>query len=141
VDSNPFALLIYPDDLDWIETGSSNAMKVLRVSEETNGWTALIKAAAGTVNARHRHLGPADFFVISGSIEYRGGFARAGAWVYEPAGVLHEATSHPEETVYLANVHGPIAMLDDNDNVIRISDGASMAKLAASAGRTATSVA
>ena len=37
--------------------------------------------------------------------------------MYEPAGVVHEATSHPAETVYLANVHGPIAMLDDNDNV------------------------
>ena len=132
MESNPFALLINTDDLDWIETGSGNAMKVLRVSEETNAWTALIKASAGTVNARHRHLGPADFFVLSGSIEYRGGFARAGDWVYEPAGVLHEATSHPEDTVYLANVHGPIAMLDENDNVIRISDGASLAKLAAS---------
>ena len=131
MDSNPFARLIDPDDLDWIETGSGNAMKVLRVSEETGSWTALIKAAAGTVNARHRHLGPADFYVISGSIEYRGGFARAGSWVYEPAGVVHEATSHPEETVYLANVHGPIAMLDENDNVVRVSDGASMAKLGA----------
>jgi anti-sigma factor ChrR (cupin superfamily) len=132
VDSNPFALLIDPDDLEWIGTGSGNAMKVLRVSQETGGWTALIKAAAGTVNARHRHLGPADFFVLSGSIEYRGGFARAGSWVYEPAGALHEATTHPEDTVYLANVHGPIAMLDDDDNVIRVSDGASMARLAPS---------
>jgi anti-sigma factor ChrR (cupin superfamily) len=132
VDSNPFALLIDPDGMDWIDTGSGNAMKVLRVSEETNAWTALIKASAGTVNARHRHLGPADFFVISGSIEYRGGFARAGSWVYEPAGALHEATTHPEDTVYLANVHGPIAMLDDDDRVIRISDGSSMAKLAPS---------
>jgi len=131
MDSNPFARLIDPDDLEWIETGSGNAMKVLRVSEESGSWTALIKAAAGTVNARHRHLGPADFYVISGSIEYRGGFARAGSWVYEPAGVVHEATSHPEETLYLANVHGPIAMLDESDNVVRISDGASMAKLAA----------
>jgi anti-sigma factor ChrR (cupin superfamily) len=136
VDSNPFALLIDPDGLDWIDTGSGNAMKVLRVSEETNGWTALIKAAAGTVNARHRHLGPADFYVISGSIEYRGGFARAGSWVYEPAGVLHEATTHPEETIYLANVHGPIAMLDADDRVVRISDGDTMAKLLAT--RTTT---
>ena len=131
MDSNPFARLIDPDELDWIETGSGNAMKVLRVSEETGSWTALIKAAAGTVNARHRHLGPADFYVISGSIEYRGGFARAGSWVYEPAGVVHEATSHPEETVYLANVHGPIAMLDEHDKVVRVSDGSSMAKLQA----------
>ena len=32
-----------------------------------------------------------------------------GDWIYEPNGAEHEATHHPEETVYLANVHGAIA--------------------------------
>jgi quercetin dioxygenase-like cupin family protein len=61
------------------------------------------------VNPPHTHLGPADFYVISGGFDYRGGSARAGDWVYEPAGAVHEATTHPVDTVYLANVYGPVA--------------------------------
>jgi anti-sigma factor ChrR (cupin superfamily) len=127
--TDPFAALIDTEALEWAPTAGGNALKVLRVSEETGAWTALIKAAAGTVNPRHRHLGPADFLVLSGRMEYRGGVATAGCWVYEPAGALHEATTHPEETVYLANVHGPIAYLDDAGNVVRVSDGASLRAL------------
>ena len=109
MDIEGFGTLINPDDLDWIETPGGNSLKVLRVSEETGSYTALFKAEAGTTNPPHVHLGPADFYVISGVMEYRGGVSKAGDWIYEPNGAEHEATHHPEETVYLANVHGPIA--------------------------------
>jgi 2,4'-dihydroxyacetophenone dioxygenase len=125
---NPFATLVDTDAIEWLEPthGGGNALKVLWVSEETGAWSALIRAKAGTVNPAHTHLGPADFFVISGSMEYRGGFARAGAWVYEPAGAVHEATTHPEDTVYLANVRGPIAYHDADGKVTHVSNGESM---------------
>jgi anti-sigma factor ChrR (cupin superfamily) len=134
MDVNPFASLIDTEALDWIPTGGGNSLKILRVSEETGAWSALINAKAGTVNPRHRHLGPADFLVLSGSIEYRGGFAKAGCWVYEPAGAVHDATSHSEDTVYLANVYGPIAYLNDEGGVIGVSDGESMRQLGRKAG-------
>jgi anti-sigma factor ChrR (cupin superfamily) len=134
MDVNPFASLIDTEALEWIPTGGGNSLKILRVSEETGSWSALINAKAGTVNPRHRHLGPADFLVLSGSIEYRGGFAKAGSWVYEPAGAIHDATSHSEDTIYLANVHGPIAYLNDEGGVISVSDGESMRALGRKAG-------
>ena len=134
MDSNPFASLIDTEALEWIPTASGNSLKILRVSEETGAWSALIKAQAGTVNPRHKHIGPADFLVLSGSIEYRGGLATPGCWVYEPAGVIHDATSHPEETVYLANVHGPIAYLDAEGGITHLSDGDSMRELGRRAG-------
>lgn len=109
MDIEGFGTLVNTDDLDWVETPGGNALKVLRVSEETGSWTALFKSAAGTTNPPHIHLGPADFYVLSGVLEYRGGTARAGDWIYEPNGAEHEATHHPEETIYLANVHGAIA--------------------------------
>ena len=109
MDIDGFGSLVTPDDLDWVEVPGGNSIKVLRVSEESGSWTALFKAEAGTVNPPHVHLGPADFYVLSGVLEYRGGVARAGDWIYEPNGAVHEATTHPEETVYLANVHGAIA--------------------------------
>ena len=109
MDIDGFGSLVQTDELDWVAVPGGNSLKVLRVSEETGSYTALFKAEAGTVNPPHIHLGPADFYVISGVLEYRGGVARAGDWIYEPNGAEHEATSHPEETVYLANVHGAIA--------------------------------
>ena len=104
-----FGTLVHPDELEWVETPGGNAVKVLRVSPETGSWSALFRAAKGTVNPPHVHLGPADFFMLSGVMEYRGGVSRAGDWIYEPNGAEHESTHHPEETLYLANVHGAIA--------------------------------
>lgn len=117
-----FGLLVRPDDAKWVETEGGNALQVLRVSEETGSWSALFRAAAGTVNPPHVHLGPADFYVIQGSMEYRGGTARAGDWVYEPNGAEHEATTHPEDTVYLANVHGPIAFYGEDGAIAYVQD-------------------
>ena len=106
---NSFGTLVHPDDLPWIETPGGNALKVMRVSAESGSWTALFRAAKGTTNPPHIHLGPADFYMLSGVMEYRGGVSRAGAWIYEPNGAEHDSTYHPEETIYLANVHGAIA--------------------------------
>jgi 2,4'-dihydroxyacetophenone dioxygenase len=103
------AALVRTNEQEWIDSGGGNQFKVLRISKETGAWSALIKAPAGQVNPPHTHLGPADFYVISGGFDYRGGSARAGDWVYEPAGAVHEATTHPVDTVYLANVYGPVA--------------------------------
>jgi len=135
--TDPFATLVDTDDLDWIETPGGNALKVLWVSEETGAWSALIKAKAGTVNPAHTHLGPADFYVLSGSMEYRGGLAKAGSWVYEPAGAVHDATTHPEDTVYLANVRGPIAYHGPDGRISHVTNGDAM-KQAIAARRAAS---
>ncbi len=124
-----FGLLIRPDDLKWTETAGGNSIKVLRVSEETGSWSALFRAAKGTTNAPHIHLGPADFYMIEGVLEYRGGVARAGDWIYEPNGAVHESTHHPEETIYLANVHGGIAFTGENQEILGISDWRAMKAL------------
>ncbi len=126
-----FGLHIPPDELDWIETPGGNALKVLRVSAESGSWSALFRAARGTTNAPHIHLGPADFYMISGVMEYRGGVARAGDWIYEPNGAEHDATHHPEETVYLANVHGAIAFYGEGRSIVGISDWRAMQALQA----------
>jgi len=116
------AALVRTNDQEWIDTGTGNSFKVLRISKETGAWSALIKAPKGQVNPAHTHLGPADFYVISGGFDYRGGSARAGDWVYEPAGAVHEATTHPEDTVYLANVYGPVAFHGKDGTYAHILD-------------------
>ncbi len=69
------AALVRTKEQRWIDAGNGNQFLVLRISKETGAWSALIKAAAGTVNPPHTHLGPADFYVISGGFDYRGGSA------------------------------------------------------------------
>ncbi len=123
---DPFALLVDTEATAWDETGGGNALKVLWASEETGAWTALIKSAAGQVNAPHVHLGPANFLVLSGAIEYRGGFAPTGSFIYEPIGAVHGATTTPTETIYLSNVFGPLAFLDPDGSVAHVSNGEHM---------------
>ncbi len=123
------AALVRTSKKEWIATGDGNEFLVLRISKETGAWSALVKAKAGQVNAPHTHIGPADFYVLKGGFDYRGGSAREGDWVYEPAGAMHEATTHPVDTVYLANVHGPVAFHDGKGGFAGILDWRAVQKM------------
>ena len=123
------AALVRTKNKQWINAGDGNEFLVLRISKETGVWSALVKAKAGQVNAPHTHIGPADFYVLSGGFDYRGGSAREGDWVYEPAGAVHEATTHPVDTVYLANVHGPVAFHDSKGGIAGILDWRAVQKM------------
>ena len=126
------------DKLPWIDIGvGDNAIKVLRVCPETQQHTVLIRAPAGQVNQRHIHSGPADFYVIEGEIEYRGGTIKKGDWAYEAAGSLHEATSHPKDTLYLANIYGPVIFLKEDNSVDFILDWRSYRDMDAAARKLA----
>ncbi len=122
--------LIRTGERPWINMGGGNEVIVLRVSRETGFFSILIKAPAGQVNAPHTHIGAADFYVISGGFDYRGGSARAGDWVYEPAGAVHDATTHPMDTVYLANSYGPVAFHGKNGGIAGLFDWRTIAALA-----------
>jgi 2,4'-dihydroxyacetophenone dioxygenase len=127
------AALVRSNEQEWIATRDGNEFKVLRISKETGAWSALIKAKAGQVNPSHTHLGPADFYVLSGQIDYRGGCAKAGDYIYEPAGAVHEATSHPVDTVYLANVYGPVAFHGKDGTIAGVLDWRAMKAMVDSA--------
>ncbi len=129
------AQLIRTSEQPWIDMGGGNQVIVLRVSKETGFFSILLKAPAGQVNAPHTHIGAADFYVISGGFDYRGGSARAGDWVYEPAGAIHDATSHPEDTIYLANSYGPIAFHGKDGGYSSITDWRAIKAMADRAGQ------
>jgi 2,4'-dihydroxyacetophenone dioxygenase len=130
------AALVRADDLNWISDGVGNQIKILRVNEETGFFHILVKAKAGQVNPPHTHLGPADFYVLEGGFDYRGGSARAGDWVYEPTGAVHEATTHLLDTIYLANVYGPIAFHNSSGGITGVYDWRSILNLANEAAAT-----
>lgn len=129
------AALVRSNDAEWIPSGDGNEFKILRISKETGAWSALIKAPAGQVNAPHTHLGPADFLVLSGQIDYRGGCAKTGDYIYEPAGAVHDATSHPVETIYYANVYGPVAFHGKDGSIAGVLDWRAVKALQDSGGK------
>ena len=122
-------LLVNAADLPWTPIGEGSWGKVLHVCAETGKWTALFKQAAGTHVPPHKHLAPAEFWVLSGCIEYRGGVAKVGHFGREPLGAMHERTSFPEETIYLFTSYGPVAMCGPDGEVAAITDAQTMQAL------------
>jgi len=97
--------------LDWFESMPGVSLKILRVSEETGVVSVIVRHMATA--PPHYHLGAADFMMLAGSLGYRAGPPEGygpGTWFFEPAGARHESTQNvtEEETMYLANVYGPI---------------------------------
>lgn len=125
----PQEILVNADDLPWKPMGEGAWGKVLDVCLETGRFSILFKQEAGSFVPPHRHLGPADFYVLSGCLEYRGGVAKAGHFGREPAGAVHERTAFPEETIYLFTAYGPLAMLGPDGNVAFITDASTLQAL------------
>ena len=128
----PQEVLVNVDDLPWKPMGEGTWGKVLRVCAETGAWTVLFKQQAGSVVPPHKHLAAADFYVLKGCLEYRGGVAKAGHFGREPLGAVHERTSLPEETVYLFTSYGALAMYGPDGNVVGVTDAQVMQALAES---------
>lgn len=118
----PVETIINTDDLPWTPMGEGSWGKVLRTCPETGTWTILFKQEAGSFAPPHRHLAAADFYVLRGCIEYRGGVAKAGHFAREPMNAVHERTTFPEETVYLFTSYGPMAMYGPDGNIAGIFD-------------------
>ena len=118
----PDELIVNVKKLSWRPMGEGAWAKLLRACPETGTWTVMLKQAAGTAAPPHKHLGPADFYVLKGRIEYRGGVAEAGYFAREPLGAEHPETFFPEETVYLFTSYGPLAMYGPDGNIVGITD-------------------
>jgi anti-sigma factor ChrR (cupin superfamily) len=122
-------LLVNVDDLEWKPMGVGAWGKVLRVCKETGSWTVMLKQEAGTVVPPHKHLAAADFYVLRGCVEYRGGVAKAGHFAREPLGAVHEHTSFSEETIYLFTSYGPLAMYGPDGSIAGVTDAELMQAL------------
>jgi len=122
----PEETLIDTSELKWKPMGEGAWGKVLRVCPETGMWTVLLKQEKGSFVPPHKHLAPAEFYVLEGAVDYRGGVAKAGYYAREPIGAVHERTSFPEDTIYLFTSYGPLAMYGPDGNIVFISDWESM---------------
>ena len=53
-------------------------------------------------------------YVVSGKLQVRDAVFEAGDYVYERNGMIHEATTALEDTVYLFLCDGPVLFFDEN---------------------------
>jgi quercetin dioxygenase-like cupin family protein len=120
----PKDVLVRSAELPWIPMEPGTWFKLLRLSPETGVWSALVRMEPGASFGPHKHLGPAEFFVLQGALHYRGGIAREGDYGYEPIGVEHHATTCKEETLFTFTVHGPMAYLAPDGSIAWVLDAA-----------------
>ncbi len=99
--------------MDWLETSPGKAyIKVLWTGAESGTWSVLLKWKKGYVAAPHKHLSAAHTFILSGKLQVRDGTLDAGDYVYEPNGMVHDATTALEDTEYLFICEGPVLFFD-----------------------------
>lgn len=121
-ETQPKDVLVSSGTLSWMPLGPGTWYKLLRVSEETGTWSALLKMEPGARFAPHKHFGAAEFYVLKGALEYRAGVAREGDYGYEPLGVEHGATTCAEETIITFTAYGPIVFYNEDGSVSMILD-------------------
>ncbi len=104
-------------------------MQVLRLNEATGQFTVIIKAERGSVLPRHRHLGSAEIYILSGSGEHpQTGRYKKDDYIFEAAGALHDAVVFDEPVRLIMLSHGPSAFLDDSDQVQFLMDAPTLAR-------------
>jgi hypothetical protein len=98
----------------WIQQSPMSAVKVLWVGRETGTWASLHHWKKGYTAPPHKHLAGAHAYVISGKLQVRNGVLNAGDYVYEPSGILHDATTALEDTTYLFICTGAVLFFDES---------------------------
>jgi len=86
---------IDPDTIPWQQMTQARGveMKVLLQDEETGLFTGLFRIAPGGVVPDHIHNELEQTYVIEGSFGDQEGMAKAGDFIWRPAGNRHEAYS------------------------------------------------
>jgi quercetin dioxygenase-like cupin family protein len=118
--------LVRTTELNWTADGHGNEVKVLRTNPETGFMHLLVKARAGQTNSPRSFLGPAEIYILEGAIDINGSTVRAGDWIWQPAGSDHAESSHPADTVYLANFYGPTAFRRADGSISTVMDWRSL---------------
>ncbi len=124
-------ILTKANEIAWVELTDGIRFRLLRTSAETGTWTVIFQCDKDASFDRHRHYGAGEYYMIKGKMEYRAGVAVAGDWGYEPLGAVHDHTVFTEPSELLFTNHGPVAYIDDDDNVTAVLDYAFLEQLVA----------
>lgn len=112
---------------DWVIEGTH--FKLLRVLEETGGFTMMLKVDAGCEAPIHGHIASSEVYVIEGEFGYDDDRGAEGWYGYEPAGARHEPTS-PNGALMFAISYGPLVGYNADGSVAAVVDGRALYELA-----------
>lgn len=115
VDKTIGDLLVRGDDDTWVQTDKAGHahMKPLWASPESGGWAVLYHWKRGYKAPPHKHLGAIHAYIVSGRLKLRDTELKAGDYMYEANGIIHDETVAQEDTVHLNIADGPILFFDD----------------------------
>ena len=116
------AMLVDLNKVEWQTLGEGVRFKLLRYCEVTGEWVLYVQLQPNIKFGRHKHITPAEFFVTKGELVFEGGSAHAGVYGYEEIGEIHEEASGTEETEFLYFGHGPVAFIDESDQLLFLAD-------------------
>jgi len=104
------------EDRKWYKIGELGMVRPLVFDVKNGGWISVLKAQGEGTIQRHRHAAPVTAWTMAGTWGYRehDWIARAGSFVYEPAGHIHTLYIHPEQAHMTALFHvmGPLLYVD-----------------------------
>lgn len=129
------------NDLPWIEVPQvpGLALKPLRASDESGMFSVIMRLQQGAQLNQVVYLGGMDLMLLSGAMTYPDGPMQgtltAGTWGYAPANTHVSRLLALEESEFLANFYGPLALLDsDGHSVLNLITALDIAQSAASRG-------
>ncbi|GAH38963.1 unnamed protein product, partial [marine sediment metagenome] len=102
--------------------GPGFGIQVLRTDERTGHFTVMIRAEAGSVLPRHKHLGAAEIYILSGKgVHPQTGAFSTGDYIFEEEGAIHDEVHFAETCDMLMVNYGPSAFLTpDNQPTYRM---------------------
>lgn len=105
-------------DDKWMPVGNIGHSRPLMYDIHHGSWVSILRARGEGTIQRHRHATPVTAWTMDGTWGYRehDWIARAGSFVYEPAGHIHTLYIHPEQAHMTAIFHifGPLVYVDAN---------------------------
>ncbi len=110
---------VLDDGPAWMPLGTLGHSRPLVYDTKNGSWISVLRArGAGTIQ-RHRHSAPVTAWTMDGAWGYRehDWVARAGAFVYEPAGHIHTLyiADDPGHMLAVFHVFGPLIYLNDDN--------------------------
>lgn len=122
----PTPVHVGAEELPFLEFGGGNKLKVIQVKPREGLWIVENIFMAGFETQTHRHTGPAWGYTISGAWRFKESddVYRAGSFVYEPAGSVHNLVCLEDNTHGWSLTYGAILPLDADGNVVSVIDGA-----------------
>lgn len=127
---------IKTDALPWLPLAPKVFIKVIKTVPETGAFSVMIRAEAGGVLPRHKHLEAAEIYIFKGAGKHpqTGAFA-PGDYVSETKNAIHDPLHFAEETELLMISQGPSAFIDDNDQTMYLMDVAMLQNMTQNAGQ------